>query len=132
MSREICGVSRDCAQPAPAWTVVRSTAAAPTRARLGSAAMTLSGVGPSLNSAVSTPVVASRPNAVNSPPSRLSATVARVSRGLACQAMRSAWPTSEGSRLAMVRKPTSAILSVWALQLGTVSSPMSSGSFCML
>ncbi|RBQ17348.1 hypothetical protein DP939_25790 [Spongiactinospora rosea] len=80
-------------------------------------------VGPSANSASRTPVVASGPNAVKTPPSRLSATVAVVPRGPARQAIRTAWRTSEGSRLATVRKPTPSILSLRANHLGRAGSP---------
>lgn len=126
--RSTCGRSRACAQPAPACRPARSAPATPTRISAGSAARTRSGVGPWANSASSTPVVASRPKAVNTPPSRLSPIVITVSRGLACQAIRTAWATRAGSRLATVRKPTSASFAPWAYQSGSLSSPRSGAS----
>ena len=57
---------------------------------------TRSGVGPAANRAWSTPVVASSPKAVKHPPSRLRAIVAMVSRGLARQAISTAWPMRDG------------------------------------
>ena len=110
MIRLTWGSSRDWAQLDPACRAVRAAAARPTSSRLGSAARTLSGVGPAWNSALSTPVVASRPKAVKTPPSVLSVTVATVSRGLASHAMPSACRISRGSRRATVRKPSPAIV----------------------
>ncbi|WP_308427703.1 hypothetical protein [Planomonospora parontospora] len=100
-------------------------AATPTRTRLGRAALTRSGVGPASNRAVSTPVVASRPNAVKTPLSRLSAIVVAVSRGLASQASRTAWATRAGSRRATVRNPTPTSLSACAYQSVRLISPSS-------
>ncbi|MFC7648407.1 hypothetical protein ACFQX6_54160 [Streptosporangium lutulentum] len=119
------GSSRDCAQPAPAWVSARRVAATPTRIRLGRASMTRSGVGPAENRAESTPVVASSPNAVNTPESRLRPIVMTVSRGSASQASRTACDTRAGRRRAMVRKLTPVILPTWACQSERLSSPSS-------
>ena len=85
--------------------------AAATKISDGSAARTRSGVGPSANSASSTPVVANSANPVSTPAIRLSVTVAMRSVRLASNPSRSAWPTSAGNRRAMARKPVVAIRS---------------------
>src|SRR5690606_30704221 len=121
-SRLTCGSRRACAQPAPACTADRSATAPATSASEGSASRTLSGVGPALNSAVSTPVAASSQNAVKIPATRLRATVAAVSRGLARQASRAAWTSTAGSRRATVTRPVSASSRFLACQVTAASS----------
>jgi|GEM_PF-6561415 len=120
--RVTLGCSLACDHPASAWKPARSMTARPTRASEGSAARTRCGVGPAASSAVSTPVVASSPNAVKNPAARLQAMVTAVSRGPARQASRSACPTSTGSRRAMVRRPVSASSPVRAYHFSSLSS----------
>ncbi len=121
-SRCTCGLSRDWDQPAAACSAARSATAPATSASDGSASRTRPGVGPALNSAVSTPVVASSQNAVKTPATRLRDTVATVSTRLARQASPAACAITAGSRRATVPRPVSASSLSFSCHRGAVSS----------
>ena len=82
-----------------------------TRISAGSAARTRCGVGPPANSASSTPVAANSAYPPNTPEATLSVIVATVSRLLAVQPSRTAWPIRAGKRRPMSLNPTVAIRS---------------------